>query len=108
MWESAADSSSRAYFCYSCRIALEVVNHAFEAMSSFEKASFILELWEENFEFILDLVKEYVLDVWEERKSSNACAQHPCPPSPTGDLGNIARFKLRNGEDRARKVSLAQ
>ena len=61
------------------------------------------------FESLLDLVKEYVLDVWEERKSrlygKNACAQQPSPQSPTGDLGDIAGVKVRNG---AREVSLAQ
>ena len=28
------------------------------------------ELWEERFESLFDVVKEYVLDIWEERKST--------------------------------------
>ena len=82
--------------CCSCGQALEVVIHAFEIIS------FILgiELWEEHFESLVDLVKEYILDVWVERKcrlyGENACTQHPSPQSPTGDLGDIAWFKVRN------------
>ena len=59
-------------------------------------------LWEEDFESLLDLVKEYVLDVLEERKSrlygKNACAQQPTPQSPTGVLGDIAGVKVWNGK----------
>ena len=48
----------------------------------------------------MDLVKEYVLDVREERKSrfygEHACAQQPSPQSPIGDLGDIAGVKVRN------------
>ena len=68
----------------------------FEAMSSLDKSSFVLgnELWEENFESLLALVKAYIIDIWEERKSKLygdvECAQQPCPHSPTGDLGEIA------------------
>ena len=60
------------------------------------------ELWEEHFESLLDLAKEYVLDVWEERKSrlyeKNACAQQPSPQTPTGVLGDIVWVKVRNGK----------
>ena len=65
-------------------------------MSSLDKSSFILgnELWEEHFESLLVLVKAYIIDIWEERKSrlygDVECAQQPCPHSPTGDLGEIA------------------
>ena len=67
----------------------------FEAMSSLDKSSFVLgnELWEEHFESLLALVKAYITDIWEERKSKLygdvECAQQPRPHSPTGDLGEI-------------------
>ena len=65
-------------------------------MSSLDKSSFVLgnELWEEHFESLLALVKAYIIDIWEERKSKLygdvECAQQPRPHSPTGDLGKIA------------------
>ena len=43
----------------------------FESLDSFEKASFVLgsELWEDDFSSMLDLVKDYIIDVWELRKA---------------------------------------
>ena len=43
---------------------------------------------------VLVLVKAYIIDIWEERKSrlygDVECARQPRPHSPTGDLGDIA------------------
>ena len=43
----------------------------FESLDSFEKASFVLgsELWVDDFSSMLDLVKDYIVDVWELRKA---------------------------------------
>ena len=43
----------------------------FESLDSFEKASFVLGggLWEDDFSCMLDLVKDYIVDVWELRKT---------------------------------------
>ena len=75
------------------------------------KSSFVLgnELWEEHFESLLALVKAYIIDIWEERKSKIygdvECAQQPRPHSPTGKLlglmGRIVKGCVR-------EVSLAQ
>ena len=47
------------------------------------------------FESLLALVKAYIIDIWEERKSKLygdvECAQQPHLHSPTGDLGEIAQ-----------------
>ena len=42
----------------------------FDALDSLGKSSFILgsELWEEHFDWLLPLVKDYVVDIWEARK----------------------------------------
>ena len=39
----------------------------FESLDSFENASFVLgsELWEDDFSSMLDLVKDYIVDIWE-------------------------------------------
>ena len=41
-----------------------------ESLDSVGKLSYVLgsELWENNFDSLLSLVKEYVVDVWEIRK----------------------------------------
>ena len=48
----------------------------------------------------MDLIKEYVLDVWEERRlyGENICAQQPSPQCPTGVVWDIAGVKVRNGK----------
>ena len=42
----------------------------FEALDNIERAYFVLgcELWTENFDSMLALVKEYIINVWEVRK----------------------------------------
>ena len=64
-------------------------------------ASFVLasELWEEHFESLLALVKEYIIDIWKERKSrlygDYACAHKPRPWFSTRELRDIA---VQNGK----------
>ena len=43
----------------------------FESLDSFEKASFVLgsELWEDDISSMLDLVKDYIVDIWELQKA---------------------------------------
>ena len=42
----------------------------FDALDNLGKSSFILgsKLWEENFDLLLPLVKDYVVDIWEAQK----------------------------------------
>ena len=42
----------------------------FESLENVEKSSYVLgsELWENKFDGLLALVKEYIVDVWEIRK----------------------------------------
>ena len=60
-------------------------------------------IWEEHFEPLLALVKAYIIDIWEERKSKLygdvECAQQPRPHSPTGYLGEIAGVNGQNSEE---------
>ena len=64
-WECPASSSIRADFLREC--IGDSVSY-FEAMNSSDKA-FGSELWEEHFESLLALVKEYIIEMWEERKT---------------------------------------
>ena len=96
LWDCSAYTSIRAQFLLKLKASLGGSYARFEAMSSLDKSSFVLgnELWEEHFESLLALVKAYIIDIWEERKSKLygdvECAQQPRPHSPTGDLGEIA------------------
>ena len=42
-------------------------SNTFDALDSLGKSSFILgsELWEEHFDSLLPLVKDYVVNIWE-------------------------------------------
>ena len=97
-------TSIRAQFLLKWKASLGGSYARFEAMSSLDKSSFVLgnELWEEHFESLLALVKAYIIDIWEERKSKLygdvECAQQPRPHSPTGDLGEIAVVNGQNSE----------
>ena len=61
----------RAQFLVKLKASLGGSYARFETMSSLDKSSFVLgnELWEEHFESLLALVKAYIIDIWEERKS---------------------------------------
>ena len=100
LWDCSAYRSIRAQFLLKLKASLGGSYARFEAISSLDKSSFVLgkELWEEHFE---SLVKVYIIDIWEERKSLYGdveCAQQPRPHSPTGDLGEIAGVNGQNSE----------
>ena len=108
LWDCSAYTSIRAQFLVKLKASLGGSYARFETMSSLDKSSFVLgnELWEEHFESLLALVKAYIIDIWEERKSKDVeCAQQPRPHSPTGDLGKIAG---RIVKECVMEVSLAQ
>ena len=63
----------------------------FEALDNIERASFVLgcELWMEDFDSMLALVKEYIIDLWEVRKVKlygEPCSTQPQSQSSAGDL----------------------
>ena len=105
LWDCSAYTSIRAQFLVKLKASLGGSYARFETMSSLDKSSFVLgnELWEEHFESLLALVKAYIIDIWEERKSKLygdvECAQQPRPHSPTGDLGEIAGVNGQNSEE---------
>ena len=62
----------------------------FEALDNIERASFVLgcELWTENFDSMLALVKEYIINLWEVRKVKlygKPCSTQPQSQSSAGD-----------------------
>ena len=60
-------SSTRACFITKLQELLEDEYEDFESLDKVEKLSYVLgsKLWESNFDELLSLVKEYIIDVWE-------------------------------------------
>ena len=79
----------------------------FESPDRFEKASFVLgsELWEDDLSSMLDLVKDYIVDVWELRKArlhdeKLSIPQSQCQNSSgeLRDVGDGGRLKRQHGK----------
>ena len=70
LWECSAYSSTRASFMKKLQELLEDDYEDFESLDNVEKSSYVLgsELWENKFDGLLALVKEYIVDVWEIQK----------------------------------------
>jgi len=67
------------------------LGEAFKDFEALESASLVLgyELWMKNFDSVLALVKEYILDLWEVRKVKlygELCSTQPQFQSSAGDL----------------------
>ena len=76
--------------CVSCRSFLGIGLNNFESLDIFEKAPFVLgnELWEDDFSSMLDLVKDYIVDVWELQKARLTKISAFHSPSVRVHLGN--------------------
>ena len=90
LWECPACKDRREELMVKLRVTLGEVFKDFEALDNIERASFVLgcELWTENFDSMLALVKEYITDVWEVRKVKlygEPCSTHPQSQSSAGD-----------------------
>ena len=111
LWDCPAYSRSRTAFLQKLQMEMGDSYESFDVLDSLGKASFILgnELWEENFASRLSLVKEFIVDIWEERKSKlygdSQCTQQPSPHSPAGDLGDVARVQGRTGKPGTGKLN---
>ena len=75
-----------------CTLVLLII----QSLGSFEKASFVLgsELWDNKCGSMLDLVKSYILDVWELRKvrlyGDNRSVQQSQSQIVPGELQGVA------------------
>ena len=99
LWECSAYCNSRAAFLL---ILQEKLGNGFERFDALDsKSSFILgsELWEEHFDSLLPLVKEYVVDVWEARKIKLYGDDSSQSQSSTGDLGEFTGIVGQSGEN---------
>ena len=98
---ASAYCNSRADFLLKLQEKLGNGFERFDALDSLGKSSFILgsELWEEHFDSLLPLVKEYVVDVWEARKIKLYGDDSSQSLSSTGDLGEFTGIVGQSGEN---------
>ena len=101
LWECSAYSNSRADFLLKLQEKLGNGFERFDALDSLGKSSFILgsELWEEHFDSLLPLVKEYVVNVWEARKIKLYGDDSSQSQSSTGDLGEFTGIVGQSGKN---------
>ena len=93
LWECPAYSSCREDFRAKFK---ELISDSFEQLSDIiDKTAYVLgsELWEENFEDTLRLVKEFIVDVLEVRKQKlygeDTCPSHHQCQTLAGDAGPV-------------------
>ena len=104
LWECPAYKDSREEFMIKLRSTLGEAFKYFEALDNIERASFVLgcELWMKDFDSILALVKEYIINLWEVRKVrlyGEPCCTQPQSQSLVGDLrGGIMVGGQRRGK----------
>ena len=74
LWECLAYTSCREGYRAKFK---ELIGDSYEQLNDIDKTAYVLgsELWEENFEDMLRLVKEFITDVWEVRRSRNSMAR---------------------------------
>ena len=70
LWECSSYSTCRDNFQEALKQLLGARYAEFETLSAVEKTSYVLdsENWEDNFNALLHLVKEFIVAVWEVRK----------------------------------------
>ena len=101
LWECSAYSSSRADFLLKLQEKLGNGFECFDALDSLGKSSFILgsELWEENFDSLFALVKDYVVNIWEARKIKLYGDDSSQSQSSAGDLGEVTGIEGQSGKN---------
>ena len=88
LWECPTYSSSRADLLLELQ---EKLGNGFECFNSLGKSSFIVgsELWENHFDSLLALVKNYIVNIWETRQVKLYGDDSSQSLSSTEDLGDI-------------------
>ena len=92
LWECPAYKDSREEFMIKLTSTLRQAFKYFEALDNIERVSFVLgcEFWTENFDCMLALVKEYIINLWEVRKVKlygEPCSTQPQSQSRLGIRG---------------------
>ena len=111
LWECSSYSTCRDNFQEALKQLLGARYAEFETLSAVEKTSYVLgsEYWEDDFDALLHLVKEFIVAIWEVRKqklygndSHPGQLQHQ---SSAGDRGPVAGVGGRVGKSGKSGVS---
>ena len=101
LWECSTYSTCRDNFQEALKQLLGARCAEYERLSTVEKISYVLgsENWEDNFDALLHLVKEFIIAVWEVQNHGNDSypgqLQHQ---SLAGDRGPVAGVGGRVGK----------
>ena len=101
LWECPAYKDSREEFIIKLRSTL---GEAFKDFEALERASFVLgcELWTENFNSMLALVKEYIIDLWEARKVKLYGEPYSTQPQSQSSAGDLRDGTVVGGQRRGK------
>lgn len=97
LWECPAYGRSRAEFLSKLEETIGSDYEHFNSLDNLGKSCFVLgnEQWEKHFESLLHIVKDYIVEVWEERKirlyGDDSCASQSHSQFSTGDPGVAGR-----------------
>ena len=111
LWECSSYSTCRDNFQEALKQLLGARYAEFETLSAVEKTSYVLgsENWEDDFDALLHLVKEFIVAVWEVRKQNlYGDDSHPGQfqhQSSAGDRGPVAGVGGRVGKSGKSGVS---
>ena len=111
LWECSSYSTCRDNFQEALKQLLGARCAEFETLSAVEKTAYVLgsENWEDNFDALLHLVKEFIVAVWEVRKQKlYGDDSHPGQlqrQSSAGDRGPVAGVGGRVGKSGKSGVS---
>ena len=104
LWECSSYSTCRDNFQEALKQLLGARYAEFETLSAVENTSYVLgsESWEDDFDALLHLVKEFIVAVWEVRKqklySDDSYPGQLQRQSSAGDRGPVAGVGGRVGK----------
>ena len=98
LWECLVYSDIRNSFLEKLKELLGDRYVDFATLSNIEKSAFVLgsELWEEDFDALLQLVKEFIVELWEHRKQKlyGSLSSGPRPQPLVESMGLATSGKL--------------
>ena len=89
LWECSSYSTCRYNFQEALKQLLSARYAEFETLSAVEKTSYVLgsEKWEDDFDALLHLVKEFIVAIWEVQKQKLYGDDSYFSASPRPELG---------------------
>ena len=108
LWECSSYSTCRDNFQEALKQLLGARYAEFETLSAVEKTSYVLssENWEDDFDALLHLVKEFIVAVWEVRKQNYTVMTHTQVNFSVSPRPEIGVLLLELGVGLVSRVSL--